>query len=197
MAWMASDPPTWVVLAGGRGSRMGGVKVELELAGRRLVDHVVDAIPAGDPVIVVGPPLEISREVEFCREEPAFGGPVAALAAALPRIGTDGFVLIAADMPWAVPIALDLIALRTDADLVIAVDHEGRPQPMCSWWRTVAAHAAIDSLDAVEGRSLMSLVDRMQSRRVMVDDPSALVDLDTPGDLAAARASREGLGPDS
>lgn len=193
---MASDSPTWVVLAGGRGTRMGGPKVECELDGRRLIDHVVDAIPADDQVIVVGPALDLTREVRTCVEEPRFGGPVAALAAALPLIDTERFVLIAADMPWVVPQARSLLAHQSDDDVLVAVDADGRRQPMCSIWRTVRARAAIEELPAVQGASLHALLDRLAVCDAPIGDAAGLLDIDTPDDLAAARAARGGMAGD-
>lgn len=193
---MAPDSPTWVVLAGGRGTRMGGPKVDCELGGRRLIDHVVDAIPADDPVIVVGPTLDLRRKVRTCLEEPRFGGPVAALAAALPLIDTERFVLIAADMPWVVPQALSLLAQQSADDVLVAVDADGRRQPLCSAWCTAYARTATAALPTVQGASLHALLDLLTVRDVPTGDAAGLIDIDTPDDLAAARAAHEGMAGD-
>jgi molybdopterin-guanine dinucleotide biosynthesis protein A len=45
-----------VVLAGGAGRRLGGRhKPGITVAGRTLLDHVLDAVAAADRVVVVGP----------------------------------------------------------------------------------------------------------------------------------------------
>lgn len=45
-----------VVLAGGRGTRMGGTdKLQVLIGGRSLLAHVVDGLPTVVPVVVVGP----------------------------------------------------------------------------------------------------------------------------------------------
>lgn len=188
---MASESPTWVVLAGGRGARMGGPKVELEIDGRRLIDHVIDAIPDDEQVVVVGPDFALARAVDTCVEEPRFGGPVAALAAALPRITSARFVLIAADMPWAAPLARTLCARPQDSDVLIPLDADGRRQPMCSLWRTDAARAAIAGLAAANGASMHALIESLSVREIPAADPTGLWDVDTPDDLAAARMPRE------
>lgn len=191
---MASESPTWVVLAGGRGARMGGPKVELELDGRRLIDHVIDAIPDEDEVIVVGPDIGFTRSVDTCVEQPRFGGPVAALAAALPRIRSPRFVLLAADMPRATPLARTLCALPQDADVLIPVDVDGRRQPMCSCWRTEAVRSAVAEMATVDGAPLHALIDRLSVGEVPVLDAVPLRDIDTPADLFAARAAPHGQG---
>jgi len=68
-----------VILAGGRGSRMGGPAKPLrKLAGWPMLDHVLLASSAASRQIVVGPSrIGIGAPV-FCREQPAGSGPVAA-----------------------------------------------------------------------------------------------------------------------
>lgn len=51
--------------------------------------------------MVVGEPTDIP--VTYVREEPAGGGPVAAIDAALPHISSVSFRVIAVDTPFGVP----------------------------------------------------------------------------------------------
>lgn len=83
-----------LIIAGGRGTRLGGVdKPALEIAGRtmraRVVSAAREALGPGAPVVVVGESgvdLEGSG-VLWAREDPPFSGPVAAVAAGLARYG--------------------------------------------------------------------------------------------------------------
>ena len=69
-----------IVLAGGRGSRLGGIrKPELAVAGRRLVDVALAAVAAARRVVVVGD-VEVPDGVALTREDPPYGGPVEAVA---------------------------------------------------------------------------------------------------------------------
>ncbi|WP_367650521.1 molybdenum cofactor guanylyltransferase [Nocardioides sp. zg-DK7169] len=98
-----------VLLAGGRGARLGGVaKATLQVHGRTLVDRALDALRDAEPVVVVGDPVPTARAVRFCREEPAYGGPVAGLFAGLDALGEMGetvgglpplLAVLAVDMP--------------------------------------------------------------------------------------------------
>jgi molybdopterin-guanine dinucleotide biosynthesis protein A len=74
-----------VSLAGGRGSRLGGVrKADLVVGGRRLLDLVIDACAGCAPIIIVGEAdLAVPAGVLRTREEPPFAGPAAGLAAGL------------------------------------------------------------------------------------------------------------------
>ena len=77
-------PGTWVVvLAGGESRRFGSDKLAADLDGRTLLDATLASVPAGLPVVVVGPARPVRRDVRFVREDPPGGGPAAALVAGL------------------------------------------------------------------------------------------------------------------
>ena len=91
-----------VVLAGGQGSRLGGVdKASIEIDGRTLLDHALDAVIDASEVVVTGHQVPTERPVTFVREEPRFGGPAAGLLtgrdALLRRFPT--IAVLAVDMP--------------------------------------------------------------------------------------------------
>ena len=181
--------PSWtaVVLAGGRGSRMGGRdKPRLEVGGVTLLAHVVSGIPADVEVIVVGPPHDgLPRRVRFVREEPAFGGPVAALAAALPAVSTPLVGLIGADMPAAGALLRRIVDEWDGEDALVPVDGTGRRQPLCSALDTSAMTAALDAIGDPAGRSLRDLLQLVDVRDRPLDAESSalLVDIDVPEDL--------------
>ncbi|WP_166790849.1 molybdenum cofactor guanylyltransferase [Cryobacterium mannosilyticum] len=79
-----------IVLAGGRGSRLGGTfKPAVEVAGRSLLARVLDARALARRVVVVGP--DAARDAAgpqpvpliWALEDPPFGGPVAGIVAGL------------------------------------------------------------------------------------------------------------------
>lgn len=178
---------TGVVLCGGAGRRFGGDKTRADLAGSPVLDHVLDGLPATWPVICVGEPRHTGRPTAWCRERPPGGGPVAAIAAALPHVGTPVVVLLGGDMPYAAGPAPGLVSRLADApdvDAVLGSDGEGRLQPLLAAYRTSALRAALP--DPAAGTPLMRLVDLLAT--VVVDLPEgSAVDVDTAEDLEAAR----------
>ncbi|MGZ4450100.1 MAG: molybdenum cofactor guanylyltransferase [Nocardioides sp.] len=95
-----------VVLAGGTAARLGGAdKASVELAGRTLLEHALDALLDASEVVVVGDPVPTTRPVTFTRESPRFGGPVAGFLtgrdALLRAPRTVG--VLAVDMPHVSP----------------------------------------------------------------------------------------------
>jgi len=186
-----------ILLAGGRGSRMGGqVKPLLELGGRTLLQRVVDAVRGCAPVTVVAPVLDVGLDgITWVREEPPFGGPAAGVVAAVEAWRGDTepawTLLLACDLvrPDAVVALLGeaAVPLGSDADGVCLVDGEGRPQWLAGLYRTTAlVRAALALPDAGQGASLRALLGPLAITRVPA--PSGTVaDIDTWQDLDEAR----------
>jgi molybdopterin-guanine dinucleotide biosynthesis protein A len=96
------EPWAAIILAGGRGSRLGGVdKAGIELGGRTLLDWSLDAVIDAREVVVVGTPVPTERPVTFVRESPRYGGPVAGMLTGLDALQrVPAYVGVAAvDMP--------------------------------------------------------------------------------------------------
>jgi molybdopterin-guanine dinucleotide biosynthesis protein A len=185
-----------IVLAGGAASRIGGAdKPMLDVAGVPMLSLVLDAVAAARVRVVAGPQRDISG-VTWCEEKPPGGGPVAAIAAALPATGAATIVVLAADLPWIAPAieplrtALD----RSDADVAMLA-RDGRQNYLAAAWRRSALVAAIRGLDDAAGVSMRRLV--ADARVVEVPDAGRWgEDCDTWTDLARARARRaEGSHP--
>ncbi|BAW93725.1 hypothetical protein CHIBA101_1893 [Actinomyces sp. Chiba101] len=89
-----------VVLAGGTARRLGGIsKPDVLVAGRRLLDHVLEGIsalrasggiPAGRTVVVAPEDVALPAGVLRALEDPPLGGPVAGIAAGLEALAAGG-----------------------------------------------------------------------------------------------------------
>ena len=158
-----------IVLAGGRGSRMGGVdKPTLEVEERSMRASVLlaarSALGEGAPLVLVGEPgADVQSIGAVCvREEPPFSGPVAGLArglAELERLGStvEVVLVLGGDMPWLEPRVLGALVYEcaeAPRKVAGAVDAGGRRQFLCAAWpRAVLARAL--SHVAGEGGSLV------------------------------------------
>ncbi|TCL81388.1 MULTISPECIES: NTP transferase domain-containing protein [unclassified Rathayibacter] len=168
-----------VVLAGGRGERLGGAaKPLLEHDGSTLLGHALAAVAGARRVVVAGPP-ELRGGVGaalLVQEEPAFGGPVAGLAAALPLLARDdaaGWIaVLAADLVDPAPALDRLLADAASADpatdALLAVDGDGRAQLLLGLHRRAALTAAVTRLPAVDGASVRALLAGLAVRLVEV-----------------------------
>lgn len=161
-----------VVLAGGAARRLGGGtdKPALRIGGTSLLDRVLAGCAGARTVVVVGPERPTALPVRWVREQPPGGGPVAALAAALPELRTEVCLLLAADLPFfdaatARRLVAELTAARPDGgfgggfgggsdgapgspplDAVVLVDPDGREQPLAAAYRVGPLRAALAAL---------------------------------------------------
>ena len=189
-------PALWtaIVLAGGRSTRLGQDKVQATVDERRLIDHVLAALPADVDVVVVGPdPEGTARPYVLTREAQPGAGPVAAIAAGLAGATTPLVAILAADMPFAGTLLPDLIRqldhAADDIDAVIPVDQDGREQPLAAAYRADALARALATLGAPEGRSVRDLRAGLTALLRPIEAASTLLDVDTADDLAEARRS--------
>ncbi len=204
---------TGLVLAGGRGSRMGGAdKGLLPLAGRPLAWHALERLRPQ-----VGP-LEISANrhldayqalgVPVWPDALAFEGPLAGLLAGLTACKTDWLLAVPCDAPF---FPADL-ALRLTAGLEAAPTPAGQgcrsshvaqalqPQPLfCLLHRSLRDELA--RFVEAGGRRAQDWARQAQAVRVDFDRPDvdarAFLNLNRPADLAAAEAdlARAAQGP--
>lgn len=182
-----------MVLAGGRASRLGGVaKPAIAIGGRALLDRVLDAVADAAPRIVVGPGPGVPDGVLVTHEEPAGGGPVAALAAGLALVPKHlrWTAVLAADLPFLTPDAVT--ALRQAAagrDGAVLVDDAGRDQYLAGVWRIAALTRALVDIGEPSGASVRRLATGLDLARVShAADPPPWFDCDDPDDVRRAHA---------
>ncbi|MGQ4377025.1 molybdenum cofactor guanylyltransferase, partial [Streptomyces sp. SAS_267] len=90
-----------VVLAGGAARRLGGEdKPGVRVGGRTLLDRVLAACADATRTVVVAGPRPTARPVEWAREDPPGGGPLAALDAGLRHTAAPYVLVLSADLPF-------------------------------------------------------------------------------------------------
>ena len=122
-----------VILAGGRGRRMQARdKGLVELAGRPLVEHVIEAIRPQNPNILISANQHLQRYASYglpvvTDQFQGFQGPLAGVASAMQRVETPFLLTLPCDAPFVLAdyqqrmwSALE----KQQVDLVVA--HDGR-----------------------------------------------------------------------
>ncbi|MBT2502856.1 molybdenum cofactor guanylyltransferase [Curtobacterium sp. ISL-83] len=199
-----------ILLAGGRATRLGGIdKTALVRRGTTLLGHALAAASAAERIVVVGARShdELPVHVVRAREDPPFAGPVAALGAAFAALDTGAtFTLVLACdlvtpedatarlLTTAPATAAQETAAQTTAaqataprDGLIAVDDDGRRQPLLALYRSAALREAVqrlrDESGSLAGQSMRRLLAPLDLVEVPV--PSALcADVDSAEDAA-------------
>ena len=165
-----------IVLAGGRGSRLGGVdKATLELDGTTLLARALEAVVGASRVIIVGDADAPGAVV--VQEEPRFAGPAAGVGAGLAQVTSSYVLLAAVDQPFlaeAIPALLDAVT----GDGVIALDGEGRRQHLMSIVSADALREAVSTQSSLTDLSLRALLSPLELVEVVVPQRSTL-DIDT------------------
>jgi molybdopterin-guanine dinucleotide biosynthesis protein A len=190
-----------ILLAGGRATRVGGAAKPLfEVGGRTLLEAAVAAASEAGarPIAVVGPRSESVADVTWVREDPPFGGPAAAVVAALQHTGAEAVpdpewtLLLACDLPSAGAavrlLVSDIVLLPSDTDGLCLADSSSRPQWLTGVYRTRALRAAASALPD-RGRDAPMRALLADLALAVVAAPDELTrDVDTWQDLEQARA---------
>ena len=209
-----------IVLAGGRGTRLGGAdKGALVVGGRSLLAGALAACHGAESVVVVGAhalPDGTPPGVLQTREEPAHGGPAAAVVAglvALEQFGdreaaVAGVAADAADAgsigaPFVLLLACDLAAPEAAVAALLAgvdshpsaerapegwclLDPAGRPQWLVGLYRADALGRAARALGNPTGAALGALLRPLEVRGIPAGG-GVVGDVDSPEDLARLR----------
>lgn len=187
-----------VLLAGGRASRVHGAdKTGFTSGDATLLDRAVEASVGARSLVVVGlrdgrvPPAGAL----LTREEPAWSGPVAALAAGLDVVedAAPWTLVLACDLPRAPEAVQALLAgsgsgdgddVDERRDGLLAIDSGGRRQPLLGLYRTGALETRLAALRAdgpLTDLSLRRLLDGLDLLEVPVPD-ELCADVDTVDD---------------
>lgn len=191
-----------IVIAGGRGSRLGGVdKPALRIDGVSLLERALEALEDARRVSVVRPVDDVPLDARVSRvvEDPPLSGPASAIAAGLADLARTmpGGAAAPASLPsFVVILAADLLraggaiaALRRHAmpahsSGLMAVDPAGRDQPLLAIYRTVALQTAVDA-QSTDGLGVSQLIAGLPIHRVPLD-ARWCADIDDEADARAA-----------
>jgi molybdopterin-guanine dinucleotide biosynthesis protein A len=186
--------PIGVVLAGGRGSRLGGDKATALLAGRPLISHPLAAmrhaltdvaVVAKRDTALPGPDRLHGAAVWIEPDEPRH--PLTGILYALERAGGRAIVVCAADLPFVSAPALVELAFGDagGAPALLARSTRGAVQPLLGRYEARAA-ALLASAAIGAGAPLRETVLAIGPALVGFDDPELLFNVNSPDDLRRA-----------
>jgi hypothetical protein len=132
--------------------------------------------------------------VDWTREEPQGGGPLAALDAGVRRTTAERVLVLSADLPFLGPATVGALlgaAGEGRRDGALCTDQQGRDQPLVAAYRAEPLRRELALLAAehggLSGLPLRLLTQELDLARVEAD-PLASFDCDTWEDIASARA---------
>lgn len=194
-----TDPVDLIILAGGRGRRLGGAdKGGLVVRGRTLLRQILEDVDPGGRTVVVTPhplPEPLPRpDISRTLEEPRDGGPVAGVAAGLARLDEVGpddrppawVAVVAVDQPGAADALTSLIAalphVGDDVEAFSQLDGAGRRPWLLALYRRDVLHRELAALPTAHGASMRGLVEHLTWAEID-DGAEHLGDIDTWDDV--------------
>ncbi|MDH5896015.1 molybdenum cofactor guanylyltransferase MobA [Vibrio splendidus] len=180
---------SWVILAGGQASRMGGKdKGLVELNGSPLIQYVINKLSQQDVSITINANRNLDSYQAFAPvvsdSFPDYPGPLGGIHAGLKNASTDWVGFVPCDSPQ---ISDDLVerfcsAVKEDSDILVAHDGEFK-QPVF----TLFHKRVLPKLEAflVRGdRKIILLYKECVTEYVdFSDSPNCFVNLNTPEEL--------------
>ncbi|MEA3303396.1 MAG: molybdenum cofactor guanylyltransferase MobA [Pseudomonadota bacterium] len=181
---------TAVILAGGRGRRMGGKDKGLVVVNNLpLIEHVISAVSpqAGQLVINANRNIEEYQHYGFPVVSDTmadYQGPLAGFASTMAAAETDYIVTIPCDSPL---LPADLVQRLVDAlqneDAELAVAHDGeRLQPVFALIRVSLLPSLLDFLQRGDRKIDLWYAQHKMAKADFSDIPETFLNINTPGD---------------
>lgn len=184
--------PIGVILAGGRGRRMGGSKATVELGGKPLIAYPHGAMAAvlGDVVVLAKPDTQLPTlpgATVWIESQPRHH-PLIGIVEALGLAGGRPVLICASDLPFVTPELLRRLATEDacGAPAVIASER-GQMQPLLGRYEPQAL-GLLRSAAIEGGAPLRDQVGAIAPRLVEVEDQELLLNVNAPEDLLRAAA---------
>lgn len=193
----AREPITGAVLAGGRGSRMGGVDKGLQLlGGRPLVQHALERLAPQVDALMLSANRNLEAYAAFgvpvvSDGDERFAGPLAGMRALLAACRTPWLLTVPCDsphLPETLAARLATAAAAMHAEIVIAATPEPggslRTQPVFALMRR-SLLPDLEAFLAADGHKVERWMARHRRASVVFDDGAAFRNANTPEELRA------------
>tara|TARA_Y100000588_G_scaffold5267_1_gene6380 strand:+ start:912 stop:1496 length:585 start_codon:yes stop_codon:yes gene_type:complete len=180
---------SWVILAGGQASRMGGRdKGLVELNGRPLIQYVIDKLSQQNVSITINANRNQERYQDFAPvvsdSFPDYPGPLGGIHAGLKNADTDWVGFVPCDSPQ---INEDLVArfcaaVNPESDILVAHDGEFK-QPVFTLFHKRVLPRLEAFLERGDRKIILLYKDCVTEFVDFSDSPNCFVNLNTPEEL--------------
>jgi molybdenum cofactor cytidylyltransferase len=185
-----------VVLAAGKSERMGKNKLLLEVAGRPILDRLLDALDAStvdEVIIVLGhrpeelSPIAVAHDTQIVLNPSYEEGMTSSFKAGIRCVSADAAFLILGDQLGLEAELLDRMAAEIEADqevLIVSPIHQGRRGHPVLFRRSLFP----EILSLGEEETVRDVVLRHEAAHVHVEgNVWCTIDIDTPEDFERAK----------
>src|SRR6185369_14662477 len=180
------------ILAGGASRRMGTDKSQLLIERQTFTERIAETLlPVADSVTLVGGlGANLPRVADVYPQWGALGGLHAALAACK----AEWAIIVACDLPFVTAELFSFLAAkRLDHDAVVAIQEDGRPQPLAALYRVDPCLQRATELIEAGRRRPLDLLEAVNTCWVQFEELTNLdqserffVNINTPSDYDEA-----------
>ncbi|MEZ8785744.1 molybdenum cofactor guanylyltransferase MobA [Vibrio splendidus] len=180
---------SWVILAGGQASRMGGKdKGLVELNGSPLIQYVIDKLSQQDVSITINANRNLDSYQAFAPvvsdSFPDYPGPLGGIHAGLKNASTDWVGFVPCDSPQ---ISDDLVerfcsAVKEDSDILVAHDGEFK-QPVFTLFHKRVLPKLEAFLERGDRKIILLYKECVTEYVDFSDSPNCFANLNTPEEL--------------
>ncbi|MEZ8020606.1 molybdenum cofactor guanylyltransferase MobA [Vibrio splendidus] len=180
---------SWVILAGGQASRMGGKdKGLVELNGSPLIEYVINKLSQQDVSITINANRNLDSYQAFAPvvsdSFPDYPGPLGGIHAGLKNASTDWVGFVPCDSPQ---ISDDLVerfcsAVKEDSDILVAHDGEFK-QPVFTLFHKRVLPKLEAFLERGDRKIILLYKECVTEYVDFSDSPNCFVNLNTPEEL--------------
>jgi len=155
------------ILVGGASTRMGKDKSQLLFGDRTSVELIAAELQSvSRSVTTVGGQTQGGSTFQNIQDLRRDWGPLAGMEAAFQEAKSEYCLLVACDFPF---VTRNLFArllefMTDDADAVVPMQSDGRPQPLCAAYRTASCSSAAENATLAGKHSPRDLLERVQTR---------------------------------
>jgi molybdopterin-guanine dinucleotide biosynthesis protein A len=185
------------ILAGGASSRMGSDKSQLLINNQSFTEHIAETLyKVNDSVTIVGHESNDSRLRVAMDVYPKWGA-LGGIHGALNACKVEWAFVIACDMPFvSAELIKRLAQYRHQNDAVVPIQPDGRPQPLCAFYRVATCLAWAAKLIKTDHRRPLDLLNSVKTHWVSFAELADLdqsqnffVNINTPEDYYEATQS--------
>ena len=164
------------ILVGGASRRMGVDKAQLRFGKQTSVELIATALQSVTQfVTTVGWPHQQHEALPNIPDSRPNWGPLAGIQTALRAAKSRHCAIVACDFPFVTGALFErLLACTDDSDVVVPMQSDDRPQPLCAIYRVDTCLPATEAAMAADEHSPRALLDRVRTRYLPFTELSPL-----------------------
>ncbi len=183
--WSYQEPATAVVLAGGESRRMGKDKCLLSIAGKPMIEHILDQLRHNFKHLIIS--ADETAKFDFLNipvvaDKKKGIGPIMGILSSLEKAHTDLIFVTSCDVPDInLPIVRRMLLSAENHDAVIPLTGDDLYEPLFAVYRKSVIDHCHELIEAGE-KKISKLFDRIDIKFLQLDQPDWYMNLNTPQD---------------